>query len=141
MKLGHHKGTKVTEPDFWKKSLGVTDRGKPTLGAFLLFFAHISASSHFISLTSSTLCNALRKLHVQKKSAFSCIVETRPLFLRLSFFPYFWDCPFFPIFGVFHIMSVVLQLSERLDIWTRCILGIDIWRSKVNFSKNHFKWD
>ena len=47
MKLGHHKGTKVTEPDFWKKILGGHKWGKtPILGAFLKFFVHISASSH-----------------------------------------------------------------------------------------------
>ena len=35
MKLVHHKGTKVTEPDFWKKILGGHKWG-----------VHISASSH-----------------------------------------------------------------------------------------------
>ena len=29
MKLGHHKGKKVTEPDFEKKSFGVTNGGNP----------------------------------------------------------------------------------------------------------------
>ena len=47
MKLGHHKGTKVTEPDFWKKNLGGSQVGEKTiLGVFLMFFVHISASSH-----------------------------------------------------------------------------------------------
>ena len=37
MKLGHHKGTKVTEPDFWKKILGGHKWGKiPIFGAFLI---------------------------------------------------------------------------------------------------------
>ena len=42
MKVGYHKRTKVTEPDFWKKILGEN----PILGVFLMLFAHISASSH-----------------------------------------------------------------------------------------------
>ena len=46
MKLVHHKGTKVTEPDFWKKILGVSNGEKTIFGAFLMFFDHISASSH-----------------------------------------------------------------------------------------------
>ena len=47
MKLVHHKGTKVTEPDFWKKILGGHKWGKtPIFGVFLMFFVHISASSH-----------------------------------------------------------------------------------------------
>ena len=28
MKLGHYKGTKVTEPDFWKKNLGGSQMGE-----------------------------------------------------------------------------------------------------------------
>ena len=47
MKLGHHKGTKVTEPDFWKIILGGHKWEKnPILGVYLMFFVHISASSH-----------------------------------------------------------------------------------------------
>ena len=47
MKLGHYKGTKVTEPDFWKKISGGSEMGEnPILGAFLMLFVHISASSH-----------------------------------------------------------------------------------------------
>ena len=47
MKLVHHKGTKVTEPDLWKKILvGRRWRKTPILGAFLMFFVHNSASSH-----------------------------------------------------------------------------------------------
>ena len=46
IKLEHHKGTKVTEPDIWKKSWGVTNGGNPTLEVFLMFFVHTSASSH-----------------------------------------------------------------------------------------------
>ena len=43
-KLRHHKGIKVTE---FKKILGVLKWEKnPILGAFLMFFVHISASSH-----------------------------------------------------------------------------------------------
>ena len=47
MKLGHHKGTKVTEPDFEKKSWGVTNGWKtPIWGYFWRFFVHISTFSH-----------------------------------------------------------------------------------------------
>ena len=59
IKLGHHKGTKVTEPDFWKKNLGGHKLGKsPILGAFLMFFVHISSSIHFTHIISSTLSNS-----------------------------------------------------------------------------------
>ena len=63
MKLGHHKGTKVTEPDFWKKSWGVANWGNPPfLGHFWGF---LSISLHpvikifwnFIYIISSTLSN------------------------------------------------------------------------------------
>ena len=47
MMLGHHKGTKVTEPDFWKKILGVSQMGeKPHFGGIFDVFCHISASSY-----------------------------------------------------------------------------------------------
>ena len=40
MKLGHHKGTKVTEPDFWKKDRGGRKVGKtPIFGSFLMFLS------------------------------------------------------------------------------------------------------
>ena len=45
MKLGHHKGTKVTEP-IVEKNPGGHKWGKRILGVFLMFFVHISASSH-----------------------------------------------------------------------------------------------
>ena len=46
MKLVHHKGTKVIEPDFWKKILGSHKWGKtPILGAFLMF---LSISLHLV---------------------------------------------------------------------------------------------
>ena len=46
MMLGHCKGTNVTEPDF-EKNLGVSQMGEDSiLGVFLMFFVHISASSH-----------------------------------------------------------------------------------------------
>ena len=52
MKLGHHKGTKVTEPDFWRKILGGHKWGKtPFLGHFWCFFVHISPSS-YVNLSS-----------------------------------------------------------------------------------------
>ena len=46
MKLRHHKGTKVTRARFLKKNLGSHKWEKNILGAFLRFFAHISASSY-----------------------------------------------------------------------------------------------
>ena len=67
-----------------------------------------------------------------EKSGSGCVVGTRPLFLRLS-------C-FFGIFGVFLIMWVVMQWSERLEIWTGCTLFIFIWRSKRMFSKKLHYW-
>ena len=40
MKLGHHKDRKVTEPDFWKKIVGVANGGKtPILDHFWCFFS------------------------------------------------------------------------------------------------------
>ena len=38
MKLGHHKGTKVTGPDIWKKSLGVRNGGEPHFWGIFDFF-------------------------------------------------------------------------------------------------------
>ena len=47
MMLEHHKGAKVTEPDFWKKIFWGHKWGKtPIFGVFLMFFVHISSSSH-----------------------------------------------------------------------------------------------
>ena len=40
MTLGHHKGTKVTEPDFWKEILGDHKWGEnPIFGTFLMFLS------------------------------------------------------------------------------------------------------
>ena len=50
----------------------------------------------------------------------SCLVGTRLLFLH---------------FGDFYIMSVVMHLSERLEIWAGCTVSIVIWKSKIIFSK------
>ena len=36
-------------------------------------------------------------------------------------------------------MSVVMQLSERLEIWTGCTLSIVIWKSKIIFSEKLYK--
>ena len=36
--IGHHKATKVTEPDFGKKIEGVTNVGKNIFEVFLKFF-------------------------------------------------------------------------------------------------------
>ena len=63
MKLGHRKGTKVTELDFWKKILGVSNRAKPPFWGY--FWCFLSISLHpviklfwnFIYIISSTLSN------------------------------------------------------------------------------------
>ena len=63
MKLEHHKGTKVTEPDFWKKILGGHKWGKnPFWGYFWCFLSislHplIKSFCNFIYIISSTLSN------------------------------------------------------------------------------------
>ena len=44
MKLEHHKGTQMTEPDFWKKSWGVTNWGKPSFLGY--FWCFLSVSLH-----------------------------------------------------------------------------------------------
>ena len=55
-----------------------------------------------------------------------CIVGTRPLSRFLAFFVFF------------HIVSVVMQLPERLELWTGCTVGLPIWRLKMFFfSKLH----
>ena len=79
MKLGHHKGTKVTEPDFRK---GVPNREK-NLGE--IFWCFLSISQHpvietfwnFIYIISSTLSKTSRKQHVQEKSGSGCSVIFR----------------------------------------------------------------
>ena len=94
-------GTKVTEPDFLKKSWGSQMGEKPYFGGIFDVFVHISASSHQDFLkwhlyNKLNVSNTQRKPHVQEKSGSGCIVGTRPLLLRLS--------GFFSIFGVFYIM-------------------------------------
>ena len=76
---------------------------------YLKFHMH-----NLINILSNTSC----KQHVQEISGSDCIVGIRLLFLRLGHF--------FGIFGVFHILSVVMQLSERLEIWTGCTVSIVI---------------
>ena len=125
MKLGHHKGMKVTEPDFWKKSLGSQVGEEPHFWGIFDIFVYISASSHQDFL----------KFHIHnapvKLSNSGFIIGTRPLFLRLDHF-----CS---IFVVLHIMSVVMQLSEQLEILKRCTLFIVIWRPKMIFSEKLYK--
>ena len=64
MKLGHHKGTKVSKPAFWKKLLGVTNGVKSSfLGHFWCFLSislHpvIKSFWNFTYITSSTLSNS-----------------------------------------------------------------------------------
>ena len=63
IKLGQHKGTKVTEPDFWKKIFGVINGGKTQFLGY--FWCFLSISLHpvikifwnFIYIISSTLSN------------------------------------------------------------------------------------
>ena len=62
MKLGHHKGTKVTEPDFWKKILGFTNGEKNHFWGILMFlsislYSVITIFWTFIYIISSTLSN------------------------------------------------------------------------------------
>ena len=46
MKLGQHKGTKMTVPIFEKKILGGSQMGEtPIFGSFLMFFVHISKTA------------------------------------------------------------------------------------------------
>ena len=47
MKLGHHKGTKVTEPDFWKKIFGGRKWGKTPIfwGIFDVFGPYLKNGS------------------------------------------------------------------------------------------------
>ena len=55
MKLGHHKGTKATEPDFWKKSWGVTNWGKSHFGGtFDVFWPYFRIQSLKVSEISYT---------------------------------------------------------------------------------------
>ena len=78
MKLVHHKGTKVTEPDFWKKILGVANWGKPPFFGHFWCFLPISLHSviesfwNIIHMISSTLCNTQRKSYVQENSGSGC---------------------------------------------------------------------
>ena len=81
---------------FWGIYLGLYVSLHPVIKIFL----------NFIYMMSLTLSSTSGKTHVREKSGSGFIVGTRPLFLRLSHF--------LGIFGDFHIMSVVMQLSEQL---------------------------
>ena len=86
MKLGHHKGTKVTEPKFWKKSWGSQMGKNPFGGIFYVFCPYLCIQSlrNFIYVIYSTLSSTSRKPHVQEKSGSGFIVGARQLFLGLS---------------------------------------------------------
>ena len=60
----------------------------------------------------------LAKSVFQEKASSCCIVGTGPLFET--------NIIFFSIFGVFTQQTVVMQQSERLEIWTGYTLGICI---------------
>ena len=65
--------------------------------------------------------NISRKPHALEKSGSRCTVVARPLF---------WDLIVFWLFcGIPHY-DRVMQLSERLEIWTGCALGIVTWSWK-----------
>ena len=99
MKLMHHKGRQT---QIFKENLGRGLTNGHRRGIYLFIFLHpvINIFWHFIQMISSTVSNTLRKLHVHEISGSSCIVGTRPLFFRLSFFRHNW---------CFHIMPVVMQ--------------------------------
>ena len=85
-KLGHHKGTKVTESDFKKTSWRMKNGGKLWhFRCFLPMSFHpgIKILWNFIYVISLTVCNTPQKQYVWEKSCSGCIVGTRPLFLRL----------------------------------------------------------
>ena len=56
------------------------------------------------------------------KSGSGFVVGTRLLLLRLS--------QSFGIFGGLRIVSVVMQLSERDEIWTGWALSVVLWKIK-----------
>ena len=80
MKIGHLKSTKATEPDFWKKSFGVTNGEKPHFGGIFYVFCQYP---NFPFKQSSFIPNNSQKLHVLEKSGSGWTVVDRPLFLRL----------------------------------------------------------
>ena len=91
MKLEHDKGTKVTEPGFWKKILGVINGGKNILGLFFKLVAHIFESNHWNVLkfhiyNKFNIIYHLEKRYAQEKFGSDCIVGTRPYFFRLVHF-------------------------------------------------------
>ena len=54
LKLGHHKGTKVTESDFWKKIMGSHMGKKHFLGIFDVFCQYFCTQSSKFSEISYT---------------------------------------------------------------------------------------
>ena len=105
MKVVHHKGTKVIEPDFWKKSWGVTNGGKPHFGGIFDVFCPylhpvIKTFWNSIYVISSRLSNTSRKPHFWEKSGYDTY------FLDLIVFSAFLVC--------LYIMSVVI-VSVELD--------------------------
>ena len=103
MKLGHHKGTKVTEPDFWKKILGGHKWEKtPILGAFLMFLVHISVC--YISRSW------LQKVDI-------CLIKFS--FLSISIFWADSFCKSSPISFAFRISWVLIPLCfANFDFFT-----------------------
>ena len=107
-KLGHLKGTNVTEARFLKKRLGkkfqdVTNEDKHSGGI-------IEDFCPYLKIQSSELSKHLAKSTCLRKSGSGCLLETRPLFETWSFFVYF------------RIMTVVMLQSEQLEIWSGCTI-------------------
>ena len=81
MKLGHHEGTKGTEPDFSKKSWGVTNGSiKNIFGTFLNFWPNLKIFELSCLSSSSILSNTLQKPHIQEKSGSGYLLGTITLF-------------------------------------------------------------
>ena len=106
MKLGYHKDTKVTEPDFEKK-LVESQMGKTTHfgGIFDVFCPYLCIQSLRISGISHTL-QAQHYITpsencMSRKNLVQLYSRDQTSILRLSHF--------FSVFGVCYIMSVVMQ--------------------------------
>ena len=140
MKLGHQKGIRVTEPNFWKNLGGQTMWENPHFGGFLGVFLPISMHQvikilwNFINVIALALSNTSRKMHV---------LESLVLAVYKGPDPYFWDLSqgYLPEEGSRKVwITEILLISYHVssyEIWTGCTLGISIWRSKLIFCKNY----
>ena len=128
MKLEHHKGTKVTEPDFWKKILGVTNGEKnPFSGHFWCFCPYLYTSTKEIGWSRNQSIARLLHSWVKKVSEFySNYLHTRTC--QKSNFCYLRDKSLQFIWSV-NILVGKSLVGNSLVIKALIIENLSLWKN------------